>query len=109
MIETSADLGGITLAYEAFVKSREDPETLDLPVDDGFTDRQKFFIAFAQAMRGNITDENLRNVTEMDEHPWNKFRVNTIPYHLDAFYTAFPEINPEDALYLNESERARLW
>lgn len=109
LIEASADLGGMTLAYEAFVKSREDPETLDLPGDDGFTDRQKFFIAFAQAMRGNITDENLRNVTETDEHPWNKFRVNTIPYHLDAFYTAFPEINPEDALYLNESERARLW
>lgn len=109
LIETSADLGGITLAYDAYVKSRPNSSNLDVPGYDGFTDRQRFFIAFAQAMRGNITDENLRNVTESEEHPWNKFRVNTIPYHLDAFYKAFPDINPGDDLYLNESERARVW
>ena len=109
LIETSADLGGLTLAYEAYLKSRPDPSSLDVPGYDGLTDRQRFFVAFAQAMRGNITDENLRNVTESEEHPWNRFRVNMIPYHLDAFYEAFPDINPGDSLYLNESERADLW
>ena len=101
MLIEFSDLGGLTLAYNAFLKSRSDPDTLDIPGIDGLTDRQRFFVAFAQAMRGNITDENLRNVTATEDHPWNKFRVNTIPYHLDAFYEAFPDINPGDSLYLN--------
>ena len=109
LIESSADLGGLTLAYNAYVRSRSDPENLDVPGIDGLTDRQRFFIAFAQAERGNITDDNLRNITETEDHPWNKFRVNMIPYHLDEFYETFPDINQGDFLYLNESERARLW
>lgn len=109
LIETSADLGGVTLAYEAYMKSRPKQDSLDIPRFDGLTDRQRFFIAFAQAMRGNITDDNLRNITGTEEHPWNKFRINTVPYHLEGFYQAFPEINPGDNLYLNESERAQLW
>jgi putative endopeptidase len=108
LIESSADLGGLTLAYHAFVRSR-DPARLDVPGPDGLTDRQRFFIAFAQSMRGNITDENLRNLTVSEDHPWNKYRVNLIPFHLDEFYEAFPDINPDDPLYLNESDRARLW
>lgn len=109
LIESSADLGGLTLAYNAYVRSRPDPENLDIPGIDGLTDRQRFFIAFAQAGRGNITDDNLRSITKTEDHPWNKFRVNMIPYHLDEFYEAFPDINQGDFLYLNESERARLW
>lgn len=109
LIETSADLGGITLAYEAYVRSRPDPESLDIPRSDGLTDRQRFFIAYAQALRGNITDDQLANLTATEDHPWNRFRANSIPFHLDAFYQAFPDINPGDRLYLNESERAHLW
>ncbi len=109
LIESSADLGGLTLAYHAFLKSRSDSDSLDTPGIDGLTDRQRFFVAFAQAMRGNITDDNLRNVTATEDHPWNEFRVNTIPYHLDPFYEAFPDINQGDTLYLNETDRARLW
>lgn len=109
LIESSADLGGLTLAYHAFIRSRTAPDSLDTPGIDGLTDRQRFFVAFAQAMRGNITDEDLRNVTTSEDHPWNRYRVNIIPFHLDEFYEAFPDINPGDPLYLNETERARLW
>ncbi len=109
LIESSAVLGGLTLAYDAYIRSRPNPDTLDTPGYDGLTDRQRFFVAFAQAQRGNITDDNLRNITQTEDHPWNKFRVNMIPYHLEAFYTAFPDINQGDSLYLNESERAHLW
>lgn len=109
LIESSADLGGLTLAYNAFIRSRTDPDSLDVPGYDGLSDRQRFFVAFAQAMRGNITDEGLREVTTKEDHPWNRFRVNTIPFHLDGFYEAFPDIGPGDPLYLNESDRSELW
>lgn len=109
LIESSADLGGLTLAYDAFIRSRPDQDSLDVPGYDGLTDRQRFFVAFAQAMRGNITDENLRNITASEDHPWNRFRVNIIPFHIDGFYEAFPDISPGDALYLNKNERSELW
>ena len=60
-------------------------------------------------MRGNITSEELYNVTLTDDHPWNEFRTNSIPFHLDAFYKAFPNINESERLFLNESNRSRLW
>lgn len=109
LIETSADLGGLRLAYDAYVRTRQDPEMLDVPGYDGFTDRQRFFIAFAQAQRGNVTEEELRSLTISEDHPWNEFRVNTIPFHFDEFYQAFPVINPNNTLYLYEDERSRLW
>ena len=109
LIENSADLGGITLAYDAYIKNLPETENLDVIGADGFSDRQRFFIAFARAMRGNITSEELYNVTLTDDHPWNEFRTNSIPFHLDAFYKAFPNINESERLFLNESNRSRLW
>jgi len=109
IIEDSADLGGLTLAYNAYLKTRPDSEDPDTVRADGFTDRQRFFIAFARAMRGNVTSDELYNITMTDDHPWNEFRTNIIPFHLDAFYQAFPDINMSDRLYLNESERSHLW
>ena len=82
---------------------------IEIPDSDTFTDEQRFFIAYAQAWRGTIRDEELRNMVLIEEHPWNRYRVNAIPFNLDEFYQAFPDISPDNLLNRNESARARVW
>lgn len=113
--ENNADLGGLIIAWDAWQKVR-DPETDDArvsgspdPANGSFSDEQRFFLAYSQAWRGTIRDEELRNMVLIEEHPWNRFRVNAIPFHMDELYEAFPEIGPDALLYRNESERARIW
>ncbi|PKL59469.1 MAG: M13 family peptidase, partial [Methanomicrobiales archaeon HGW-Methanomicrobiales-4] len=121
--ENAADLGGLVIAWNAWQNTRTGNETgnqtlgggekttddiIDPPVAS-FTDEQRFFLAYSQAWRGTIRDEELRNMVLIEEHPWNKYRVNTIPFNMDEFYAAFPEIGPENLLYRNESARARIW
>ncbi|HWQ67738.1 MAG TPA: M13 family metallopeptidase [Methanospirillum sp.] len=120
--ENAADLGGLTLAWQAWQKTRGN-QTVNwsenqttggnsISTSDNtlnLTDEERFFIAYAQAWRGNVRDEELRNMVLIEEHPWNRFRVNAVPFNLDEFYAAFPEIGPGDALYRNETSRARIW
>jgi putative endopeptidase len=112
--ENAADLGGIIIAYDAWQKSRnsslnETEKDTDEGSDTALTDEQRFFIAYAQAWRGTIRSEELRNMVLVEQHPWNRFRVNTIPFNLDQFYAAFPQIGASDLLFRNETERARIW
>lgn len=120
LAENAADLGGLVIAWEAWQKVRPETDNLTSRADENtssdseltsgsLTDEQRFFIAYSQAWRGTIRDEELRNMVLIEEHPWNQFRVNTIPFNMDEFYAAFPAAGPETLLYRNESARARIW
>jgi putative endopeptidase len=116
--ENAADLGGLIIAWEAWQKVRPEMDVIS-PADSSsagltgtpgsFTDEQRFFIAYSQAWRGSIRDEELRNMVLIEQHPWNRFRVNAIPFNMDEFYDAFPQAGPDTLLYRNESARARIW
>ncbi len=121
LAENAADLGGMVIAWNAWQNTRAanaSAEILEINSTDiaendqtssTFTDEQRFFLAYAQAWRGTIRDEELRNMVLIEEHPWNQYRVNAIPFNLDEFYSAFPQVSPEDKLYRNETARARVW
>lgn len=63
MGENIADLGGINIAYDA-LKARRD---LDKKVD-GFTEKQRFFIAYAQIWKDISTKESLELRAYTDPH-----------------------------------------
>ncbi len=116
--ENAADLGGLIIAWEAWQEKRDQPDSSDeYPsgmnesyLDSGdFSEEQRFFIAYSQAWRGSVREEELRNMVLVEEHPWNRFRVNAIPFNMDEFYEAFPEVGPDTLLYRDESARARIW
>ena len=120
--ENAADIGGLVLAWNAWQDIRAGNDSVNQTEEEGenvtdgmnvhpasFTDEQRFFLAYSQAWRGTIRDEELRNMVLIEEHPWNSYRVNTIPFNMDEFYTAFPDIGPDNLLYRNESARARIW
>ena len=105
MGENIADLGGITLALDAYRASLHEQPA---PVLDGFTGDQRVFLGWAQAWRGKASEAALRKQVVSDPHSPRMFRVDGPMRNIDAWYQAFG-IKPADARYLAPAERARIW
>lgn len=103
--ENLADLGGITIAYQAF---KNTPEGKSDKKIDGLTPDQRFFLGFAQIWRIKDRDERMRTRINTDPHSPEMYRVNGPLYNTPAFYKAF-DIKPGDKLYRPENERAQVW
>ena len=103
--ENLADHGGLQVAYAAFLNAtKRNP----LPVIDGLTPAQRFFVAYAGVWAGNITEAEIRNRTKSDPHSLGRWRVNGALPHIDAWYEAFG-VKAGDKMYLPKSERLPLW
>jgi putative endopeptidase len=103
--ENLADHGGLQVAYAAFKNAtRHQP----LPVIDGLTADQRFFLAYAGVWAGNITEAEIRNRTKSDPHALGRWRVNGALPHIDAWYEAFG-IKETDKMYIPKEQRLQLW
>jgi putative endopeptidase len=105
--ENIADLGGITVALNAYKLSREGKEKPE-PID-GFSDLQRFFLSYAQIWRMNMREKELRRRVKTDEHSPAKVRINGVVYNVPDFYEAFPQVKPGDKLYRPADERPVIW
>lgn len=105
--ENIADLGGATIAYNAYQLSLEGKEK-PKPID-GFTDAQRFFLAYAQIWRTNMRDAELRKRVKTDEHSPDKIRINGVVYNMPEFYSAFPQVKPGDKLFRIPESRPVIW
>jgi len=103
--ENLADHGGLQVAYAAFLNATK---TSPLPVIDGLTPSQRFFIAYAGVWAGNITEAEIRNRTKSDPHALGRWRVNGALPHVDAWYEAFG-VKDGDAMYIPKEKRLQLW
>src|SRR5882757_1711257 len=70
--ESIADLAGVHIAYAALQHSMR---THPVPVVDGFTPEQQFFISWGQASGAAMRPESQRQLISSDPHPVPKFRV----------------------------------
>jgi len=103
--ENIGDLGGLSVAYEAYRLSLGgDPP----PVRDGFSGDQRFFLSWAQVWRELNRPERLRNQVMTNPHSPGVFRVNGVVRNMDAWYSAFG-VTPENKLFLTPEERVRIW
>jgi len=105
MGENIADLGGLTLALDAYRASLHGAKA---PIVDGLTGDQRVFMGWAQVWAGKMTPEAIRNLTTSDPHSYRKYRVNGVVRNIDDWYSAFG-VKPGDALYVAPSKRARIW
>lgn len=103
--ENLADHGGLEVAFAAFENVNKKEK---LPVIDGLTPEQRFFIAYSGVWAGNITEKEIRSRTKSDPHSLGKWRVNGALPHINAWYEAFG-VKEGDALFLPESKRLKLW
>ena len=103
--ENLADHGGLQVAYAAFKNATKNNP---LPVIDGLTADQRFFLAYAGVWAGNITEAEIRNRTKSDPHSLGRWRVNGALPHIDAWYEAFG-IKEGDKMYIPKEKRLQLW
>lgn len=103
--ENIADMGGITIAYAAFKKTKEGQSSEKI---DGFTSDQRFFIGWATVWRQNVRDEELRRRLIVDPHSPGHLRCNGPVSNMPEFYAAF-NIKQGDKMWRDENNRARIW
>lgn len=101
--ENLADYGGVTVAYTAYINFGNRSGDAD-----GFTDIQRFFISYATNWAGNIRDDAVLKQTKTNEHSLERWRVNGILPHIDAWYDAF-NVGPKNKLYVAPENRVKIW
>ena len=104
--ENIADLGGVSIAYEA-LRRRLDRDPSGRKIIDGLTPEQRFFISYAQVWRGAIREQLAKRFLIEDPHSPAKYRV-IIPATMNpAFDEAFPPKNDGDLA--ENKEELSLW
>jgi endothelin-converting enzyme/putative endopeptidase len=103
--ENIGDLGGLSVAYTAYLLSLEGKPAAVL---DGFTGEQRFFIGWAQVWRRKYREEEMRKRIKTDPHSPSAYRCNGIVSNLDGFYEAFG-IGSKDPMYIAPEKRVRIW
>ena len=103
--ENLADHGGLQVAWYAYKNAtKRNP----LPVIDGLTADQRFFLAYAGVWAANVTEAEIRNRTKSDPHSLGRYRVNGALPHIDMWYEAFG-VKEGDKMFVPKSERLPLW
>jgi putative endopeptidase len=105
MGENIADLGGLTMALDAYHASLHGTQA---PVIDGLTGDQRVFLGWAQVWRGKSRDDAARQLLTIDPHSPPVARVNGPIHNIDAWYKAF-DVEPGQGLYLAPEDRVKIW
>ena len=103
--ENIADLGGLSLAYEAMERSLKGKER---KLIDGLTPEQRFFIAWSQVWRTNTRDNEAKRLVTVDPHAPGRFRAIGPLVNLQEFYDAFG-IKEGDPMWRKHELRAKIW
>ncbi len=103
--ENIGDLGGVSIAYEAWRIACDgaEPEPIS-----GYTGAQRFFFSFAAIWRAVLRPEATRQRIATDPHSPNEFRCNQIVKNVSAFADTF-DLEPGDGLWLEPADRVRIW
>ena len=104
--ESIADLGGVTIAYEALQKSmagRPRPANID-----GFTPEQRFFMGWAMIWSESQRIESERQQASSDPHPISRYRINGPLSNLPEFAAAFG-CKANDPMVRSANRRCVLW
>jgi putative endopeptidase len=102
--ENIGDLGGLTVAYQAYQIGLGGKEA---PVLEGLTGPQRFFTGWAQVWRSKYRDAEQLQRLATDPHSPPEFRCGVVR-NLTEFYDAFG-VKEGDKLWLPPEKRVRIW
>ncbi len=105
MGENIADLGGLTLALDAYHASLNGQPA---PVLNGMTGDQRVFLGWAQVWRAKVRPDSARQRLVIDPHSPPVARVNGPMENIDAWYAAFG-VKDGEKLYLKPEDRVKIW
>lgn len=103
--EDVADLGGEVLAYEAW---KDAVKGMELPMRDGLTPDQRFFVGFAQWACSNMRPEQERELALTDPHSPPRYRVNGVVVNMPEFAKAF-QCRPGAPMTKPAGQACRIW
>lgn len=103
--ENIADFGGLTIAYYAYQKALKGKKRTKIK---GYTNEQRFFIAFAQIWKANYTESALEHQVNTNPHSPAKYRVIGPLSNMPEFFEAF-DVQKDDPMRQPESEIAVIW
>ena len=104
--ENIADLGGANIAFDALQMYLKDHG--DVAKISGFTQNERFFIAWATVWRSLTTDQNLTNQVKTDPHAPDYLRAFAPLTNVDAWYQTF-NVKEGDKLYRKPQDRVKIW
>jgi putative endopeptidase len=104
--ENIGDLGGVAIAYRAYVMSLGG-DVDSAPELDGMTGAQRFFAGWAQCWRALVREAEAIRRLSIDPHSPPEFRANVVR-NLEEFYAAFA-VSEGDGLWLPPEQRVRIW
>lgn len=90
--ENIADLGGVSIAFEALQRRLRKTPELNKKID-GFTPEQRFFLSWAQIWRGNNREPEIRRRISIDPHSPNVFRGSIPVMNHEKFDSSFVELS----------------
>eukprot|EP00429_Kryptoperidinium_foliaceum_P009194 CAMPEP_0176026818 /NCGR_PEP_ID=MMETSP0120_2-20121206/13143_1 /TAXON_ID=160619 /ORGANISM="Kryptoperidinium foliaceum, Strain CCMP 1326" /LENGTH=726 /DNA_ID=CAMNT_0017360019 /DNA_START=89 /DNA_END=2269 /DNA_ORIENTATION=+ len=115
MGENIADLGGLTIAYDAYhlwlekAGSSYAPEApLLMPNDDGLEGDRRYFAGWGQVWRAKYTDGALQMRLLSDPHSPGPARGIVPVQNSDAWYAAY-HVGEDQAMFLDASQRVQIW
>jgi len=102
--ENIGDLGGLSIAWKAYLISLNGEES---PVIDGLSGAQRFFFAWVQTWRLKARKEEVERLLAIDPHSPDEFRGNQIVRNVDEFYESF-DVTESDAMWLEPAARVTI-
>src|SRR5205823_9228909 len=88
--EDTADNGGVHIALAGLQSTlKSQGKNLDTPAEDGLTQLQNFFLAYANVWCGENRPEAARTAVMTQGHSLNRYRVNNVVANMSEFAHAF--------------------
>ena len=105
-VENIADLGGVNIAFDALQMYLKDHGSVGKI--SGFTQEQRFFLAWASVWRTLSTDQYIPNQIKVDPHSPDYLRAFAPLTNVDSWYKAF-DVKEGDKLYRKPEDRVKIW
>lgn len=106
--ENIADLDGLTLAYDALQAALSQNSGKANKTIDGYTENQRFFMAWARVWRGHTRPKALEVQLNSDPHSPMAVRAIGAPSDMPAFAKAF-NCSPKDTMVRPPDQRVDIW
>ena len=103
--ENIAELGGLIISFYAYKKTLKNKAP---QIMDGFTNEQRFFIAYTQGTKLKFRDAELKRVLSVDNHSPAPQRVTGVLTNFDEFYKAF-DVKEGDKMFTPVEQRIEIW
>ncbi|MDP0075848.1 M13 family metallopeptidase [Glaesserella parasuis] len=104
--ENIADLGGLSIAYDALKRYEQDHGVT--PTLENLTPDQRFFMSWTRSWRNKATVQALTHQVKSDPHAPGQYRAFAPVLNISGFHNAF-NTKQGDAMYRPINERIKIW